>query len=926
MGFMWRWILTISFIISKQTHGQSFLIDNFAGGVMPIVQSASTAVVGRTEAIAIGPLGTIYFSDFCCIYRLDTSGTVTRIGGNGRPGYSGDGGPAVMAQLLPNLNGLAISPSGDIYFLDGDTRIRRIDGSGVITTVAGTGINGSATDGTPATKARLGNPAGLAIDGAGNLFFSEPFNLNVREVPASGIMKTVTGEGGFPPISIFASYSSAPAPAGVAFDAAGNLYLVTTSSKRIYKLDSTGTVTTIAGLGTGPSAGNGGLAVTASIQPLGALASTPSGDLYFTDTAGVRKISQGTISTFAGSGLILTSLGDGGLAVNASLSAQAGLAADGNGNVYIADQGESRIRVVGKDGIISTAAGGGIPPSSDGQPSTTVQLTPGGRVASDSAGNLYISDATHFSVRRVSPSGVISTVAGNGTQGLAAVSGQATKVALSFPRGITIDSADNLFIVDGSFVRKVTPDGILTTIAGNGQVSYSGDGQIAAAASIGGPSDIALDSAGNIYLSYQVAPCIRKIDTRGVITTIAGTGISGDPVHDPTTVPAMQATFYLPSAMAVDADGNIYIADNTPMVRKLTPGGLITKVVGNGLVSASGDGGPGLNASIGLVTGLALDRSGNLFIADQSGRQIRKLSKAGIITTVAGNGGLGEVGDGGLALAAQFYSPAYLATDPNGNVYVADNATGRIRKLTPTSDPIIVSAILDAASETAVPATPGKIMVIYGQGMGPSTLVVNQPVNGTFGTQAGGSSISFNGTLAPVIYSSATQLAVIAPYEISGASSAIVNVNYAGKVSSGFSIPVAGSSPSFFSANGSGAGQIAAVNQDGSLNDAAHPAKIGSYVSFYATGEGLTAPGGVDGQLANTPPYPSPILPVHLMIGGAPVTPAYAGAAPTEVAGLMQIVAQVPAVSAAGGYVPVVLQIGDASTAPGATWIAVAGN
>ncbi len=197
-----------------------------------------------------------------------------------------------------------------------------------------------------------------------------------------------------------------------------------------------------------------------------------------------------------------------------------------------------------------------------------------------------------------------------------------------------------------------------------------------------------------------------------------------------------------------------------------------------------------------------------------------------------------------------------------------------------------------------------------------------------FGTQLAGTTVSFNGTPAPLIYTSATQVAAIVPYGIDPALSAMtqVTVSYQGSVSSAFSVPVAASSSSLFTANQTGAGQIATINATtGAYNEAAHPAKVGDFLELFATGEGQTTPAGVDGKLA-TVPYPTPNLPVSVTVGGIPAVVSYKGGAPTEVAGLMQIDIQIPPGVSPGGYIPIVLKVGDASTVAGAVWIAVAGN
>jgi uncharacterized protein (TIGR03437 family) len=260
--------------------------------------------------------------------------------------------------------------------------------------------------------------------------------------------------------------------------------------------------------------------------------------------------------------------------------------------------------------------------------------------------------------------------------------------------------------------------------------------------------------------------------------------------------------------------------------------------------------------------------------------------------------------------------------DQSGNVYVADQANNIVRVLKPTNAPVLISAVLDAATESTIPVTPGKIVVIYGSGLGPAALQVNAPSNNVFGTQLAGTTVTFNGVAAPVIYASALQTSVIVPYEVAGASTANVVVTSPAGTSAAFPVAIASAAPSFFSRDGSGAGQIAAVNLNGIVNDAANPVGVGGYISLYATGEGQTSPPGVDGALAMSA-YPKPLLPVVLTVGGIPVTPVYAGAAPTEVLGLMQIVVQIPAGVQPGGYVPVQLQVGSGSTVAGATWIAV---
>jgi trimeric autotransporter adhesin len=204
-------------------------------------------------------------------------------------------------------------------------------------------------------------------------------------------------------------------------------------------------------------------------------------------------------------------------------------------------------------------------------------------------------------------------------------------------------------------------------------------------------------------------------------------------------------------------------------------------------------------------------------------------------------------------------------------------------------------------------------VVIYGGGLGPSQLIQNQPANGVLGTALGGTAVSFNGIAAPLLYTSEAQVAAIVPYAVTG-TTAQVTVAYQGEVSASFTVPVTTSAPSLFTLNQTGAGQAAAINaMDGTANTAVNPVKIGGYISLYATGEGQTTPTG-------------PVLAVRVTVGGMPATVQYAGPAPGQAAGLMQVNIQIPSGVQPGGYVPVVLQVGDASTTPGAVWVAVSGN
>ncbi len=543
-------------------------------------------------------------------------------------------------------------------------------------------------------------------------------------------------------------------------------------------------------------------------------------------------------------------------------------------------------------------------------------------LAVDRFGNLYIADSLNNAVREVLTNGAISTVAGNGTSGYAGDGGFATNARLSGPQGVAPDTLGDLFIADtGNYRVRQVSGGIISTVAGNGNAVFTGDGVTATSATLSAIS-VAVDGLGDVFVSDPVNYRVREILANGNIATVAGIGTRG---YSGDNGPSLSAQLSNVAGLAVDSAGDIYIADSgNNCIRKVSASGTITTVAGNGTSGFSGDGGPAASAQLDNPSGVAVDASGNLYLADTGNNRVRKVSSAGVITTIAGDGSASYSGDSGIATSASLSLPSGIAVVKSGNVYVADTGNNAVRLLTPSSQSMVISAVVDAASETAVPVSPGKIVVIYGTGLGPSQLAVNQPVNGYFGEQLAGTTVSFRGVSAPLYYTSATQVAAIVPYEISGSASIPVVVSYQGQITPAFTVPLASSSPGIFTANATGAGQAAAVNAvDGTLNTASNPVKIGAYVSLYATGEGQTTPGGVDGKLASGSPYPQPLLKVTATVGGLPAATNYAGAAPGAVAGLLQVNVQIPTGVTPGGYVPVVLTVGSASTVNGAVWISV---
>jgi hypothetical protein len=336
---------------------------------------------------------------------------------------------------------------------------------------------------------------------------------------------------------------------------------------------------------------------------------------------------------------------------------------------------------------ISTVAGNGTAGyTGDGGSAVAAELHSPWGLAADTAGDLFIGDTANNCVRKVNTLGTITTVAGNGTAGYSGDGGPATAAQLSSPRGVAIDASGNLYIGDtaNNCVRKVNTFGTITTVAGNGTAGYSGDGGPATAAQLNAPHGIAIDSSGNLVIADQTNECVRKVNaTTGTITTVAGNGTAG---YSGNGGPATAAQLHTPAAVAVDSSGNTYIADqaNDGVRRVDATTGIITTVAGNGTAGYSGDGGPATAAQLSSPRGVATDASGNLYIGDAANNCVRKVDTFGTITTVAGNGIAGYSGDGGPATAAQLSSPRGVVLDSLGyNLYVADYTNNRIRKVSP---------------------------------------------------------------------------------------------------------------------------------------------------------------------------------------------------------------------------------------------------
>jgi uncharacterized protein (TIGR03437 family) len=737
--------IILLFAISCYAFGQTYTIQTFAGGGLPVNIPGTSARLNGPQPVAVDKAGNVFFADGNAILRMDAAtGILTLVAGNVTAGFSGDNGPATGAQFKYPW-GVAVDSADNVYIADaGNNRIRKVS-NGVITTVAGNGTLGFSGDNGPATRAELANPGGVAVDSAGNLYITD--NNRIRKV-SNGVIATVVGNGtiGYGGDNGPAASAQLHDPSGVALDSAGNLYFADTDNNRIRKV-SNGVITTVAGDGGVNYNGESGPATSVSLLlPVG-VAVDSAGNLYIADynCLCIRKVSNGVISPVAGGGTVL---GDNGPATSAQLGYPEGVAVDSAGNLYISAgypdsmpywqyrlTDDNRIRKV-SNGVITTVAGGGAVIGDNG-PAASAQLSFPEGVAVDSTGDLYIADKVDSRVREVS-NGVITTVAGTGTYGYSGDNGPATSAQLNYPSSVAADSAGNLYIADAgnNRIRKVS-NGVITTVAGNGTGAYFGDNGSAASAGLNNPQGVAVDAAGNLYIADYGNNRIRRV-SNGVITTVAGGGSNSG-----NNVPATSVEVYEPSGIAVDSAGNLYIAESYGIYK--VSNGVITTVAGGGI---NGDNVPATSAMLYMLSGVAVDAAGNLYIADADEYSIHKVSN-GVITTVAGNGTYGYSGDNGPATSAALSlnsGPSSVAVDSAGNVYIADSANQRVRVLTPSGPscsasvtPLVLSPPASGGSLTiavqttssscawAVQSLPGWISLsgnVVGSGPGNVTLSV----------------------------------------------------------------------------------------------------------------------------------------------------------------------------------------------------------
>ena len=772
--------ITTSGII-EAVAGVGSTVDSGDGG------PASLAGIEMPQALAFDAVGNLYIGDPTGIRKMDTTGIISRFAGGVYSGIMGDGGPATDADVHPY--GIAVDNRGNVYLTNG-SRIRRVDTAGIITTIAGGDSTGYAGDGGPATAAILGiNTMGIAVDLSGNVFFSDYNNSRIRKINTSGIISTVAGSGapGYSGDGGAATAAALYLPFGLAIDAGNNLYISEYGNSVVRKVDTSGIITTFAGNGSFTYGGDGGAASAAALFNPEELKFDAAGNLYIADYNNnrVRKVylstpalvaapdtlifgctlvsassatmataitgmylspASGTITVTApgnfevsrdgaawGSSCTISYSGSSLSATEVYVRFDPSAVATFTGSIAIAGGGGSQVIYVSGMGCAacSSTPTAGIATAAPAYASsaTPCSLSLGGYSAAagitfqwqvattGSSTYANISGATNptYSFTGISASQcyrciatcpvsglsdtsaascityssfstceIVNLVAGNNTAGYLGDGGAATSAALNQPFSAAVDGAGNIFVTDYSnhVIRKITPSGVISTIAGDGTYGFSGDSGPATAARISSPGGIAVAPSGDLYFADITANRIRKITPSGRISTIAGSSYTGAFTGDGGA--ATDAGLNDPYDVALDGSGNIYIADAlNGRIRMINAAGIITTIAGNGAITLSGDGGMATDAAFAFPVAVAADGLGNVFVADNGNNRIRKIDAHGIITTYAGTSVPGFGGDGGPASLAEINSPNDLFVDSYNNLYIADGRNYRVRKITP---------------------------------------------------------------------------------------------------------------------------------------------------------------------------------------------------------------------------------------------------
>lgn len=685
------------------------IIVTVAGGGDGDGLPARAVAIRSPTAVAIDQNGGLLIADSkaCLVWRVDRrTDRIHIVAGTGHCRSSGDGGPARQAELN-GPSGLAVDRQGHVFVAETDGhRIRRVDRhTGLIDTVAGTGEAGFDGDGGDARQASLDAPVGLALDSQGTLYIADSENNRIRRL-RHGRIDTVLGP------SVAGLGVALSMPSAVLLDGQGRSYIADTGNGRVLVSEPGFVRSRIIAKGDEDA-----YAIFDNAPPLKSAMREPTslalgaeGDLYVVDTErscvwrldrlGRLRVAVGHRSSAQGDPGYG---GDGGAAQDSQLDEPHGVALAANGDLYVADTENARVRrIAAKTGIITTVAGNGTSAlTGDGQVATRAALSAPAALAVDRAGALYIADAGNGSLRKVDPiDGTILQIVGADTDrwgGFGHNQLSSTRAGLAFPGGVAIDRFGNVYVADSRgdrILRLDASSATLNTVAGGRRVSsgFGGDGGPARVARMQEPHGLAIGPDGSLYIADLFNGRVRRIDqATGIISSVAGDG-----PHSITAPSGTKTTFGSFNAVVLDATGNIYIADirEHRIHRVDARTGLVTTMAGNGVRGSerdgtfSGDGGPATLAGLNRPSGVAVDVENNVYVADTANNRIRRIdAKTGIISTVVGSGVAGFSGDRGRPTDAQLNQPSALAVAPDGTLYIADSANDRVRAVLFKPDP-----------------------------------------------------------------------------------------------------------------------------------------------------------------------------------------------------------------------------------------------
>lgn len=644
------------------------------------------ARLGSPAAVAEDALGNIFVADSLnnTIRKITPAGFVSTVAGS--TGFSGTNDGQGIDARFNAPKGIAVDTNGNLFVADtGNHTVRKITPDGTVTTYAGApGVSGAANGG--ASTARFNSPFGVMVDKSNTVYVADTLNNTIRVITTTGVVSTLAGKAGVAgALDKTGTAATFTSPVSLAMDSSGNIYVADTGNFCIRKIASGAVVSTLAG-SAGLSGSANGTNTTARFNTPYAVTVDGNDNIYVGDTGNsiLRKISlAGVVTTpagLAGSTGISDGIGD-----QSRFNLLTGVACATGTDIIIADIGNSSVRkAIGGTNIMTLVGLSGAPGSQNGSANVARFNSPAG-TAIDASGNVYVADEQNHAIRKITPAGDVSTFAGTlGTSGSRDDSG--LNAQFNRPLGVAFDPGGNLFVADAynHTIRKITPGGLVSTVAGLAGVSGTNNG-VGTNALFNTPFCLAIDLQTNIYVSDTFNHMIRKITPDGTVTTLAGVaGVLGT-----NNGVGVQAKFAFPEGIAVDPDGNVFVADDDDFtIRKITPDGTVTTFAGVPGIVGSSDGTD--TARFNFPFGLTIDSSRNLYLADTANHTLRKITPAGSVTTLAGVANVsGNVdGTGG---DARFGRLAGVAVDASGTLYISDEDYHVIRKAypAPTDTPTV---------------------------------------------------------------------------------------------------------------------------------------------------------------------------------------------------------------------------------------------